>query len=112
MATRTAPLWIRHKERRFAHASRIWKAFEQLPVGLVVLVLCLPIGLLRYVLLAGVCIASLVVWLRLKPEERIRKYEAARGCLNVAITRYEVDPERSESTLTDAEQRASEILLR
>ena len=48
--------------------------------------------------------------LSLKPSDRADDYRAAVAPLQAAITRYELDQDRPDSTLTDADEQASAIL--
>jgi len=109
METRTAPQWIRDREKSYERKRKLW-------MGLTAIMLLVYLGLAfsgfpRYsawrqfaapVWLAGV----LVLWLN----EPVTRYGAAANFLNAAIVRYEVSADRPESTLVDADRRAREMV--
>ena len=117
METRTAPQWIRDPERRYKRLGRLWMCVAALVwlgfIGwgpfLSLSSFCTPHCTLLNVL-AGLCLAGWFVLEYFEPGKRAVRYGAAANALDAAITRYEVAPDRPDSTLSEADQRASEGL--
>jgi hypothetical protein len=114
---RTAPEWIREKKRHYELVCSIWKCTTNLDAVAFIGVCVLPLlgvrGILPNVMVV-ICFVALLasgLWKR-ELERRAKNYEAAFIVLNTAITRYEVDPNRPDSTLLQADMQASELLLR
>ncbi|MGA2275793.1 MAG: hypothetical protein ABSH00_19770 [Bryobacteraceae bacterium] len=114
METRTAPTWIRDKERRYRRTRWMWICASGLGWlgffgALSLAFLHTPAGALKYVLYC-LCLAAWVGLDLLKPASRASRFETAACGLAGAIVRYEVDPELPESVLSEAAQRAQESL--
>lgn len=112
MEPRTAPQWIRDIEKRYERMRWVWTCATVLGVlgfvGVIGLVYS-RLDALDGVLYVG-CLAGWVGLDYLKAELRAQRYGSAANMLDGAITRYEVDPDRPESELADAAERAQESL--
>ena len=114
METRTPPRWLRDTQRRYQRARCMWMCAYGLGwlgfFGVLSLAfLATPTGALEYVLWC-MCFAAWVGLDLLKPASRASRYGTAAYGLAGAMVRYEVDPERPESVLGEAAQRAQEAL--
>ena len=113
METQTAPQWIRDTEKRYECARRLWICVAALSwlclFGWTFVICFTPRGALQDVLY-GLCLASYFGLQYLKPEVRADRYGIAARALNVAVARYEVSPDRPDSTLSETYRRAYESL--
>jgi hypothetical protein len=112
METRTAPQWIRDKEKRYRRAGRMWGGggcLGLLAEGGVLAFLWIsrasPWAYLSLAFYAGLAALGF-----LRPEKRAERYETASLALKAAIARYEAEPDLPESALSEADQRAHEAL--
>jgi len=115
MDTRTAPRWIRDRKKGYERSCASWEGNTLLGM------LGLP-GCWLYSVIHGtataqssgaalfLCVAGLIGLGLLRPFRRARRYEMAARILEAAIARYEVSPERPDATLTEADERACEVL--
>lgn len=114
METRTAPRWIGDWEKRYRRTRWMWKCAEWLGwLGWAGWWVCLFLGPPSTALwnsVAGLCLVGWVALDHFKLEERAECYGAAADALGEAIAGYEASPDRPESTLTEAYQRACESL--
>jgi len=111
METRVAPSWITHEMRHYRRMSVMWKfatVFEFL--GVIGYLYIGSGGTFQNVAAALVIFGSIGL-ARLQSWPRAKVFEYAYFALGAAIVRYEVDPERPDTTLTEADLQVSANLL-
>lgn len=107
MDTRTAPRWIRDREKGYARRRLAWMGVTAvLAVSWLGMAVSDFLPRSEWWFAVGVC--SIAAFAILKPGERARHYGLAANALNAAAVRYEVSYDPLESTLADADRRARE----
>jgi len=112
METRKAPKWIRKSEKSHRRRRRMWKCVTALGwLGWAgsMLIRQMP-DTAWWNVLKVACPAAFVSLLVLAPGKRAGRHGVAAHLLDVAMVRYEASPDRPESELTEARQRAHEIM--
>jgi hypothetical protein len=114
METRTAPQWIRDREKSYRRARWMWVCATALGwlgwAGWWTYFMLRPPNTALWNVVAGLCLVGWVALDHLKLEEHATRYRAAADALNSPIARYEVSQDLSESMLGGADRRAREAL--